>query len=293
MQHGSIETCRLILERVDDGEYVGSTRAGQIALQLATKRGHLGVVQLLLDGGINQKDTQLRLPALHEAAAGRHLDILKLLISDDTADPYYVDGYGRTAFDWASTDPEALAIMESRYGSYTPTEPEERQTRLVDTVVTIGTSFVNEPEVARSQSNPRVLIRALMYLDDQIAASKLYGREAVDGLQTNEHHKGDCVQCRTMQAQYMCLVCAEVDLCEKCYRVEEGIAEDDPCLWHEFSRVPREHPSRRYHEDQDRINVAWLEWFKGMVRVYEGELASIRESPMGEAGTKKISVGLI
>ncbi|KAL4948568.1 ankyrin repeat-containing domain protein [Aspergillus filifer] len=166
-QHGSIETCRLILERLDDSEYLGSTKGGQMALHLATKGGHLEVVQLLLDAGISQKDALLCHPALHEAAAGRHLDILKLLTLDNTADPYYIDAYGRTAFDWASTDPAALAIMKSRYGKYTPTESKMRRARLIETVVELGTSFIKQLEVARWQLNPRVLIRALLYLDEK------------------------------------------------------------------------------------------------------------------------------
>ena len=76
--------------------------SGQTTLHLAAKKGHQGIVTMLLDRGSNVDDTDiLGNSALHAAAAGGHQAVVQLLLSRGAA-PELKDACGRTALHLAA-----------------------------------------------------------------------------------------------------------------------------------------------------------------------------------------------
>ncbi|KAL4938654.1 hypothetical protein BDV06DRAFT_200493 [Aspergillus oleicola] len=66
------------------------------------------------------------------------------------------------------------------------------------------------------------------------------GGEARGGLRTDEHQKGICVECHRWPSRFMCLICRDVDLCDRCRdAVHQGRAENNGCQSHGFFSIPR------------------------------------------------------
>ena len=78
--------------------------SGLTALHLASSRGHLDIVRLLLTEGADMTiGSNSGMTALHYACSNRRLDIIRLLLTEG-ADMTIADKYGRTPLLWATFD---------------------------------------------------------------------------------------------------------------------------------------------------------------------------------------------
>ena len=85
---------------------------GWAPLHLATRRGHIQCVEVLLENGADANVSNgLRQRPIHEAAIMGNVEMIKTLCRLG-ADPLVVDGYGRTALHVASGSAVATLLLD-------------------------------------------------------------------------------------------------------------------------------------------------------------------------------------
>ncbi|ANB10997.1 Hos4p [Sugiyamaella lignohabitans] len=115
---GDFERSKALIEMgvdVNDRDYAGNT-----ALHDAALKGHLNIVELLLDNGaiidIRSGISDLDTPLIDATSRG-HVEVVKLLLSRG-ADPRIFNAQGKTALDFLSQDDEHFNTLESLLKEY-------------------------------------------------------------------------------------------------------------------------------------------------------------------------------
>ena len=100
---GDIEKVLLYLRKNDTAKVLGSVEqtSKRSPLHLATKHGHLHLVEFLLNKGANiEARDKLLKTSLHYACENGHLLVVKMLL-DNNADPFEKDNCGRSTLHYA------------------------------------------------------------------------------------------------------------------------------------------------------------------------------------------------
>ncbi|KAL4807898.1 ankyrin repeat-containing domain protein [Aspergillus unguis] len=217
---GNLLLFQAILSRHEkaDTDYLVRSSTGRTVLELAAESGHVRLLQLLVDRGINVNEAWKGYSALHAAVANKHYDVVKLLLAAG-ASPLCLDYYGRTPFDLASVDSSMLDILnESCDIPYKRTDPETRIATLRNNVL----SFATQASDGRTTDLYK-LAKCLVYVRDGDAALTVFRRAArVKACDDDLRYPMSCSGCqkrltgkgRSDILVLVCRRCHELDLCE-------------------------------------------------------------------------------
>ncbi|KAL4762236.1 uncharacterized protein BDW70DRAFT_134032 [Aspergillus foveolatus] len=201
------------------------------------------------------------------------------LLLASRADPYCLDLYGRSAFDWAAADPGTLSVMLMQRPRLS-TDSKKREVRLRQTVATFGRRLLESRKHGHGHSHrcdSCIVARALVYLGEGDAARLLYAHDGEMGTQIEEHTKPVCTGCRERVeggSWFVCLACARTELCWSCRdRSLQGGGPGKACQGHEFYEIPQETLAMP-GEDEIGRDQAWREWMERLVSVHTETSAS-------------------
>ncbi|KAL4771071.1 hypothetical protein BDW60DRAFT_191434 [Aspergillus nidulans var. acristatus] len=224
---------------------------------------------MLIEAGFDPNAPWNWSSVLHLAAAEGDAQMVALLLTS-SADPYCLDLYGRSAFDWAAADPETLSAMLIQRPRLS-TDSKKREARLRQTVATFGRRLLESRKNGRSHSHgcdSCIVARALVHLGEGDAARLLYAHDAGLGTQIEEHAKPVCTGCRERVeggSWFVCLACAKTELCRSCRdRSSQGEGPGKACQGHEFYEIPQETLELPGENGIGR-HQAWREWMERLV----------------------------
>ncbi|KAL4971746.1 hypothetical protein BDW66DRAFT_145539 [Aspergillus desertorum] len=227
---------------------------------------------MLLEAGFDPKTHWQWSSALHFAAAEREPQMVALLLKYK-ADPYALDLYGRSAFDWASADPQTLSAMLVQR-PYHPTDLKKREARLQQTVAAFGRFLLQKSKNIRENTHgcaSCVVAKALIYLGKGDAARILYAHDGGTGIEGEEHAKPVCTACQQRvegESRFICLACARAELCRNCRDCSsQGQGPGKACQGHKFCEIPQE-PLELPGEREIGRDQAWRAWIERLVSVH-------------------------
>lgn len=194
------------------------SQSGRTVLELAVEGGHMALVELLVERGVDINSHWEGYSALHSAVANKHPEITEYLLTRG-ADPLRLDFYGRTPFDWASGDGTMLNTMvRSCDIIYRRTNLETRMFTLKDSVVRFGTRILHG-----QTSDFYKLAKCLIYLNNGDAALSVF-RQAAKARASEEdlRYPMCCSGCRKRFKQsgrsdvmvLVCRRCHDLELCD-------------------------------------------------------------------------------
>ena len=207
-----------------------------------------------------------RLP-LHWAVLLKKADIVELLI-DHGANPNLHDAFGLTSLDLAYHHEKVFSKLGSARLTYKPTENRIRRVHLMTTIIRISGQT--------QMSYLGVLGRCLLNLGDIRAGSTLL-EQIFKGNIIGTSYDVICDVCgdevtETSRNWYMCSVCHNVDVCERC--MPEGL--DNPvmlgCSQHEFIKISLSKEGGSTPGTIGDQGLTILQWLQGIHTRYRDEL---------------------
>ncbi|KAL2870556.1 ankyrin repeat domain-containing protein [Aspergillus lucknowensis] len=211
---------KAILSKHEETEvdYLVRSRSGRTVLEMAAEGGHLSLVEMLIERGVEIAHGSQGYSPLHAAIANRHLEIAELLLAHG-ADPLILDHYGRTPIDWASDDGAVLnrLLRSCSDITYAPTEEAIQIATLKGNVVGFATGILNGQTWDYYK-----LAKCLVYLGDGDAARAVFTQAAKLGVNEDDlRYSMQCNACRKRlkdpgRSESMVLVCRnchDLDLC--------------------------------------------------------------------------------
>ncbi|KAL3460929.1 ankyrin repeat-containing domain protein [Aspergillus heterothallicus] len=216
---GNSVTFKFILSQhdKDESDYLVRSLSGRTVLKMAVEGGHMEMVQILIDRGVEVAHGQEGYTSLHAAVANKHLEIAELLLAHG-ADPMLLDYYGRTPLDLASTNGETLnRLLRNCDATYVPTDERLQNATLKKSVVRFAVGLLNG-EIGDYYK----LAKCLVYLADGDAARTVFTQAARLGANEEDlRYPMACNVCRKRlkddgRSEIMVLVCRnchDLDLC--------------------------------------------------------------------------------
>jgi endogenous inhibitor of DNA gyrase (YacG/DUF329 family) len=201
----------------DETDYMVRSRSKRTVLEVAAEGGHLAIVEMLIERGVEVANEQEGYTSLHAAVANKHLEIAELLLSHG-ADPLLLDDYGRTPLDLASADGETLnRLLRSCNVTYAPTDEATQTAKLKDSAVRFATGILDG-----ETGDYYKLAKCLVYLGDGDAARSAFTQAARSGANEEDlRYSMACNVCRKRLKSHgwsevmvlVCRNCHDLDLC--------------------------------------------------------------------------------
>jgi hypothetical protein len=265
-ENGHEAVVKILLDH--GAEAKAANNDGWTVLHFAAYNGHETVVKVLLDHGADA-DAQCRMgrTPLHAAISRGRLEIVQLL-SSLSANPFILDGYGRTCIDWASLYPQTLNVMSPFYSELHHTDSTETTKILWKSIATL----TNWLQHSQSEISFHRLGKCLLLLGELQEACTAFEQQITwKSDKTSPVHFAICDFCdrgRISGDRFVCSKCMDVDLCSVCMERYNKGESVQGCEGHNFLRVPGEEWRQLREQEVNRCGETRDEWFERLVKKY-------------------------
>jgi Zinc finger, ZZ type len=168
---------------------------------------------------INSKDEFRRTP-IHLAISCGHFSTVKLPV-EHASNPSIIDGYGRSALDWASMNQSMFNLMGKWCSIYIPTSHKIQVQSLHQIICQLSERLL---ETKQKETSPgfHELGHRLMFLQDFDEAGLSFQEQIVegndDGSPVHEVHCDICNESNIVGSRFVCRICPDTDICADCMR---------------------------------------------------------------------------
>jgi ankyrin repeat protein/tetratricopeptide (TPR) repeat protein len=232
-------TKRLLQEKTT--EIDAQAAHGLTSLHLASGKGHLNMVKLLLREGADANLTDsFGGTALSYAVRAFADDVVSVLLPL-TQNPLSLDCFGRSCPDWASFIPSTFGQLGKWTESFVPTNELVQKSHLGKSIVRLTTDLMLSHE-ERDYGYP-FLGRCLFFMGDVDRAEHAYQVFIQHGDEDSPiEHIDDCDACEPKSSikgdLFVCLVCPLRGLCTACMdKYTQGSAQPKGCVQHDYHRI--------------------------------------------------------
>ncbi|KAL4921318.1 ankyrin repeat-containing domain protein [Aspergillus aurantiobrunneus] len=217
---GNVSIVQALLSTHDktSADPLARSKTGRTVLEMAAEAGHLALVDLLIQRGVDVKSDHEGYSALHSAVANKHPEIAQLLLAHG-ADPLRMEYYGRTPFDLAAGDASMLDKLTTGTDiTYTRTDPSTRFDTLKKSVVRFARR-IRDGQTADYYK----LAKCLVYLNQGEAALAVFRQAAKSRASEDDlRYPMSCSGCRKRLNRsggsnalvLVCRRCHGLDLCD-------------------------------------------------------------------------------
>ncbi|GES61532.1 ankyrin repeat-containing protein [Aspergillus terreus] len=237
--HGNADAFRVLLNaaEVQKVDLLSPCWCGGTVLSKAATEGHRGIIELIVERGVDVTRCYDGSSALHAAAAAGQTDLVEFLLSIG-ADPLQLDWFGRSSVDWAARH---LPTLEKLRGYAPPSAPlldeEKRTSALKKGITTLATRALTE-----GKSVSYRLGKCLQYINDVAAARMAFLYDARADPSFPDGAWAVCDLCgekpAVSEGRFVCQTCPDIDLCGPCVdRYYQERLQIRLCDGHEFLEV--------------------------------------------------------
>ena len=276
IQHGRVGLVQVLLRAGTDTNRIDST-SGHTALTIAIRSYKYDMIAVLLAAGAepNVKSRSALIP-LHLAVSLRYEPAIDALVAGN-ADPHLLDMSGQSCLDLAYPDEKLLNKLGGKLATYVPTEAVVKERRIKEGIIDILRSCYTVWWRCRNSDAVKLPATATCILGT-LGHCLLFIGERADAITCFENQPDtiDCDGCPGDQhvrgKRFVCVSCADTDLCEPCMNLQKSRAPPLPsCREHEFLEIARPWLVKY---GQGRVNNAgetFREWLTRLAQCYLDE----------------------
>jgi hypothetical protein len=269
-QNGHLEVVKFLVEQQADVTTKGTAR--WTPLHLAARNGHLEVVKYLVQtakefgSDISTPDTFGETP-LHVAIYHSRGEEAKVLI-EHGADISVIDGYGKTALDWASRN-DALFLQLGK-PSYLPTPDAVRVEAVRRSIQRLSEDLL---KTKRRRTSPGFyeLGHCLLFLGLLDEARVSFQQQIAElDEEGGPVHEVDCDICNAScfgGPRYVCKMCPDFDACSSCMSKYHEVHRD-ACHDHEFFEISCPPSCNNEGQNIDTISDNVQDWLGRLIERY-------------------------
>ncbi|GAB1192824.1 hypothetical protein APSETT444_002021 [Aspergillus pseudonomiae] len=260
---GSVDAFRVLLQAAEAEklDWLRPCWCGGTVLSKAAGKGHRGIIELIVENGVDVTACYDGSSALHAAAAAGETDLVEFLLSLG-ADRLQLDWFGRSSIDWAVRHPPTLDKLIGHGPLSAPSLDEEKRiSALSEGITMLATRALREGKSASYR-----LGKCLLYMNDVSAARTafLYDANVPDGA------PAVCDLCKesptVTEGRFVCQTCPDIDLCGPC--VDQYYQEKLQirlCDGHQFLEVQASSDELLAMQ----ANESRESWLRGLLAMYD------------------------
>ena len=264
---GNVDAFRVLLHAADaqQFDFLRPCWCGGTVLSKAATKGHRGIIELIVERGVDVTACYDGSSALHAAAAAGQTDLVEFLLSLG-ADRLQLDWFGRSSIDWAARHPPTLTKLIGDASLSAPSLDEEKRTSVLREGITVlATRALTEEKSASYR-----LGKCLLYMDDGSAARMAFLYDAQVDPSFPDGTWAVCDLCKekptATEGRFVCQTCPDIDLCGQCvaqYYLER--LQIRLCNGHQFLEVQAS--SEELLAVQP--NESRESWLRGIIAMYD------------------------
>ncbi|KAK6815430.1 hypothetical protein RU639_008969 [Aspergillus parasiticus] len=263
---GSADAFRVLLRAADAQKFnlLSPCWCGGTVLSKAATKGHRGIIESMVERGVDVTACYDGSSALHAAAAAGQTELVEFLLSLG-ADRLQLDWFGRSSIDWAARHPPTLEkLIGDAPLSASSLDEENRISALREGITMLATRALTE-----GKSVSYRLGKCLLYMNDVSAARMafLYDAKVDPGSQNSAWAVCDlCKEKPTVtEGRFVCHTCPDIDLCGQCMdQYYQERLQIRLCDGHQFLEV------QASSEELLAIqpNESRESWLRGLISMY-------------------------
>ncbi|KAF9888817.1 hypothetical protein FE257_008186 [Aspergillus nanangensis] len=260
---GSPDAFRVLLRAADAQKHdlLSPCWCGGTVLTKAATKGHRGIIELMVERGVDVTACYDGSSALHAAAAAGETDLVEFLLSLG-ADRLQLDWFGRSPIDWAARHPPTLQKL---IGDAPSLDEEKRMSSMREGITVLATRALTE-----GKSVSYRLGKCLLYINDVSAARMAFLYDAKVDPSLPDNAWAVCDLCKAKPAategRFVCETCPDIDLCSQCVdQYYENRLKIRLCEGHQFLEVQAS--SEEILAIQP--NECRESWLRGLIAMYD------------------------
>ncbi len=207
---------------------------------------------------------------IHIAIDSGHAEVAGFL-AEHGADVFCLDGYGRTALDWACASPANFQQFDKYWPRYVPTPEALRVEALHRSIHRLSRRLLDK-KLPRTSPGFYELGHCLVFLGRVEDACFCFQQQIFmfdgDGRPVHDASCDLCDMSNLTGTRFVCKICPSIDLCAACMEEYPGKDKMPLCQNHEFFPVSQVSPSEDKPEGPELIGEKVQEWLRHLIAHY-------------------------